>query len=149
MKRLGDPPANGMCAVVILFLSSTPWMSWAQVGKIYIRGTTREVITGQIDHFEFNPFDTTLTQASYEYLNKFAAFYNDSLSRNYSYVVALAPDSTGDGISYERLLAILNYLQKNFNIDRSKFRARYRETISTECHAYIAPSKRSLKKAKK
>jgi len=137
---------------VLLFLSSIPWTSWGQVGKIYIRGTSREVITGKIDHFEFNPFDTTLTQASFEYLNKFAAFYNDNLSRNYSYIFVLDPESTGEekktnkGLSYERLLVILHYLQKNLKIDGSKFRARYRETITTSCEAYIGPSKRSTKK---
>lgn len=152
---MNDAPWNArshrMNAVaILLFLSSIPWMSWGQAGRIYIKGTAREVITGEIDHFEFNPFDTTLTKASLEYLNKFGAFYNDSLSRNYSYSLMLDPESRRDSISYHRLLGILNYLQKNYKIDTSKFRIRYRERITTTgCDAYIAPSKRSTKKHKR
>ncbi|SHH22138.1 hypothetical protein SAMN04488109_3230 [Chryseolinea serpens] len=142
-------------AAILVSLLSIPWPSSGQVGKIYIKGTAREVITGEIDHFEFNPSDTTLTAASFEYLNKFGSFYNDSLSRNYSYLIVLDLESTEEdkwanaNLSCPRLLAVFNYLQKNFKVDGSKFRGRYRETITHICYAHIAPTKRPAKKRKK
>jgi hypothetical protein len=141
-------------AAMPVLLLSIPWMPWAQDGKIYIKGTDREVITGGIDHFEFNPSDTTLTEASFTYLNKFGSFYNDSLSRNYSYLIVLDPDSATEekkvitDLSYRRLLTVLKYLQKNFNVDGSKFRGRFTETITHTCYAYIRLTKRPIKKNK-
>jgi len=137
---------------ILLFLSSMPWMASGQIGKIYIKGTTRQPIPGESDHFEFNSLDTTLTEASLEYLNKFGVFYNDSLSRNYSYVITLDQVSTAEEkkaskyISHERLVVVFNYLEKNFKIDSNKFRARYLETITFSCSAYIGVSNRPTKK---
>lgn len=72
-------------------------------------------------------------------------------------MIELASDLTSEEgdvngrLDGRRLMVVINYLEKTFGINRSEFRARFSETVTISCEAYLANDKhkRKLKKKKK
>ena len=135
---------------VIFFLLAT-WSCFGQVrtiGKIYVDGRELEIVAHGPPYFEFNEFDTTLTKAAQEYLDDFGKDYSDSLLARHQFLIELTPGLTAaeqkknKDLGVKRLKVIMNYLERNYRIDRTQFKARYSETITNDgCVAFLVKEK--------
>lgn len=122
------------------------------VGKLHFDGRELEVIAHGPPYFEFNDYDTTLTATAQQYLDAFGQDYKDNLYANQNFLIELTPVLTenekaqGKDLGIKRLQTIISYLELNYGIGKSEFRARYSEPI-TACRgvAFIIKEKKPKK----
>ncbi|MFD1000341.1 hypothetical protein ACFQ21_13545 [Ohtaekwangia kribbensis] len=126
------------------------------VARIYANGRELEIIAHGPPYFEFNENDTTLTATAKLYIDDFAKYYRDSLYIKQQFLIELTPGLTDKerekdkDLGVKRLTAIINYLERKYGIDKNDFRARYRETITTDgCVGFVVKEKRSKRLTRK
>jgi len=144
--------------LTILILISIP--VWGQqvriVGKVYVDGRELEVIAHGPSYFEFNEHDTTLTATAKQYLDDFGKDYKDNLYSKRQFLIELTPGLTeiekvkDKDLGIKRLKTIINYLERNYGIDKSEFKARYSETITTDgCVGFLVKEKNQKRLTRK
>jgi hypothetical protein len=123
--------------VIILFATSLTTLGQVRsVGKVYI--DNRNHFSFSQPYFEFNEHDTTLTQTSQQHLNDFGRLYKDSVHSKHILYIELAPSLTDEeqereeDLGLKRMMAIVNYLTGNYKIDKSRFKACFKETITND-----------------
>ena len=130
-------------------------MSLGQIRTVSVNGRKFEVSTGKVSYFEFAPFDTLLTNTTIEYLNEFGNLYKDSLHGKQSYLIDVTRGLTNKErnvngrLGGQRLMVVINYLEKPFGINMSEFRARFSETVTISCEAYLSSDKQKTKLKKR
>jgi hypothetical protein len=149
----------GQRITIILFLLTSSLTARGQVrtvGKVYVDGRELEIIAHGPPYFEFNPFDTTLTKSTMQYLDDFGKYYKDSLFHDHKYVIELTPGLTIEerekdkDLGIKRIVAVMDYLKRQHGIERNEFKARYSETITTDgCVAYLVKEKNPKKLTRK
>jgi len=128
--------------------------SWGQVGSIYANGKKLE-FTGVADSFTFVAFDSLLTKEGLDYLNAFGKFYTDSHGTTKTYLIELTPGHTLDeqrvnkDLGTDRLFVVINYLVKNFSINKHDFRLRYSEIREISCDGFLSSEKPNKVKREK
>jgi hypothetical protein len=134
-----------VCLTILALISIPVWGQQVRpVGKVYVDGRELDVIAHGPPYFEFNEYDTTLTATAKEYLDDFGQSYKDSLYNKRNFLIELTPGLTekerekDKDLGVKRLKTIINYLERNYGIDKSEFRARYSETATTDgCVGFI------------
>lgn len=125
---------------------------WGQqvrtVGRVYVDGRELEIVGHGPPYFEFNENDTTLTATARQYLDDFGQSYRDSLYLKRKFLIELTPGLTemerklDEDLGVKRVMTVMNYLQRNYGIDNSEFKARYSETITTDgCVGFLIKEK--------
>jgi hypothetical protein len=124
--------------IKIIVIISISWNSWGQVEKIEVNGKDVKIYNVSFNCFEFNPLDTTLTKNGLERLNEFGKFYKDSLLPKQNYLISLSVGLTKEEkdaheeLALKRVMIIISYLERNFEIKKNEFMERYTETVTTE-----------------
>ncbi len=126
------------------------------VRKFYVDGREIEIIAHGPPYFEFIEFDTTLTATVKQYIDDFGRHYKDSLYPKRQFLIELTPGLTekekvkDKDLGVKRLKTVLNYLERNYGIDKSEFKARYSETITTRgCVGFLLKEKKTKRLTRK
>ena len=144
--------------LTILILISIPGLGQQvrTVGKVFLDGREFEVIAHGPPYFDFNEYDTTLTTTAKQYLDDFGQDYKNNLYPKRQFLIELTPGLTDKerkndpDLGVKRLMTVMHYLERNYGIDKSEFRARYSETITTDgCVGFIIKEKDSKKLTRK
>jgi len=142
--------------ILILTSISVRGQQVRTVGKVYVDGRELKVIAHGPPYFEFNEFDTTLTTTAKQYLDDFGRDYKDNLYTARQYLIELTPGLTekekaqDKDLGIKRLKTIINYLEHNYGIDKSEFKARYSETITTDgCVGFLVKEKKPKRLTRK
>jgi hypothetical protein len=139
-----------ICLTILTLISLSVWGQQVRtIGKVYIDGRELEIIAhGGPPYFEFNEYDTTLTTAAKQYLDDFGRSHKDSLYTKRKFIIELTPGLTekerkkDQDLGLKRLKIVMDYLERNYEIDKSEFRARYSETITNDgCVGFIVKEK--------
>ena len=138
-------------SLIMLILMFVTWASFGQIGSISVNGRKFGASADKVSNFKFELFDTLLTDETIKYLNEFGTLYKDSLHGKQSYLIELTPGLTSeerevnDQLGTQRLMIVIRYLEKTFGISRSEFKARFSETVTITCDAYLASDKQKRK----
>jgi len=142
--------------ILILISISVRAQQVRTVGKVYVDGRELEVIAHGPPYFEFCDHDTTLTATAKQYLDDFGKDYKDNLYTKRQFLIELTPGLTekekalDKDLGIKRLKTIINYLERNYGIDKSEFRARYSETITADgCVGFIVKEKNTKRLTRK
>lgn len=141
---------------ILILISTSARGQVRTVGKIFVNGRELEIITHSPPYFEFNENDTTLTPTAKLYIDDFAKYYRDSLYIKRKFVIELIPGLTDNerknnkDLGFKRLTTIINYLERNYGIDKSEFRVRYRETTTTDgCVGFLVKERKTKRLTRK
>jgi hypothetical protein len=140
----------------LILISITVWGQQVRtVGKVYVDGRELEVIAHGPSYFEFNEHDTTLTATAKKYLDDFGLDYKNNLYSKRQFLIELTPGLTeiekvkDKDLGIKRLKTIVNYLERNYGIDKSEFKARS-ETITTDgCVGFLVKERNSKRLTRK
>lgn len=134
--------------ILILISISARGQQVRTVGKVYVDGRELEVVAHGPPYFDFNDYDTTLTATAKLYLDDFGRDYKDNLYPKRQFLIELTPGLTeperawDKDLGVKRLKTVINYLERNYGIDKSEFKARYSETITTDgCVGFLVKEK--------
>lgn len=141
------------CLTLLALISIPVWGQQVRIiDKVYVDGRELEVVAHGPPYFEFNEYDTTLTTVAKQYLDDFGRSYRDGLYGKRKFLIELTPGLTekerekDKDLGIKRIKSIINYLEHNHDIDKSEFRARYYETITTKgCVSFIVSEKNPAK----
>jgi|JI10StandDraft_1071094.scaffolds.fasta_scaffold176928_5 hypothetical protein len=146
-----------ICLTILVLNSISVWGQQVRtVGKFYVDGREIEVIAHGPPYFEFMEFDTTLTATAKQYIDDFGKDYKDNLYPKRQFLIELTPGLTeiekakDKDLGIKRLKTVLNYLERNYGIDKSEFKARYTETITTQgCVGFLVKEKKTKRLTRK